>query len=96
MIDLTGQRFSRWTVTELAVSDGLKSKWDSNWKCRCDCGNEKIVPYRSLVRGSSRSCGCLRFELMKATFAEKRKPVERKRTPVNAVFYNPLDMRAGR
>lgn len=33
------------------------------WKCQCDCGNVVEVPYTSLVRGNSHSCGCLRRSL---------------------------------
>lgn len=32
------------------------------WKCRCDCGKEKIVCGQSLRNGVSTSCGCLRNE----------------------------------
>lgn len=30
------------------------------WKCKCDCGNETVVPIYSLVKGQIKSCGCLR------------------------------------
>lgn len=29
------------------------------WRCKCDCGNIHEVVSRSLVNGSSKSCGCL-------------------------------------
>lgn len=28
-------------------------------KCKCDCGNEKIVNYNNLKRGLVKSCGCI-------------------------------------
>lgn len=28
------------------------------WRCRCDCGNEKLVPSTWIRRGSIKSCGC--------------------------------------
>lgn len=31
----------------------------SQWLCRCDCGNEKVVFGTSLVSGHTKSCGCL-------------------------------------
>ncbi len=37
------------------------------WRCRCECGNESIVCAHNLIREKpphSRSCGCLRKELM--------------------------------
>ena len=30
------------------------------WKCRCDCGNEKIVYGGHLETGHTKSCGCIR------------------------------------
>lgn len=32
----------------------------SKWKCRCDCGNEKIVYGGHLENGHTKSCGCFR------------------------------------
>ena len=36
----------------------------SVWNCRCVCGKEKAVLYASLKGGGSKSCGCLRLELI--------------------------------
>ena len=55
-INLTGRRFGRLTVIEEAGRDKFSR---TLWKCECECGNEKIVPYGRLVRGDTRSCGCL-------------------------------------
>lgn len=30
------------------------------WICLCDCGKKRSIPSTSLVRGSSKSCGCFR------------------------------------
>ena len=30
--------------------------------CKCDCGNEKIIDKRNLIKGLTQSCGCLRKE----------------------------------
>lgn len=32
----------------------------SMWKCKCDCGNEKIVYGGHLENGHTKSCGCIR------------------------------------
>ena len=34
------------------------------WRCRCDCGNEKIVVGDNLSSGKSNSCGCLKKEFL--------------------------------
>lgn len=57
VIDLTGQKFNRWTV--------LSYEGNGKWNCRCDCGTEKIVSGDSLKRGQSKSCGCFRVEVNK-------------------------------
>jgi hypothetical protein len=54
--DLTGQKFNMLTVIAAAKSG---RKGHKKWLCRCDCGNEKAILATHLVRGNSRSCGCL-------------------------------------
>ena len=59
MKDLTGQRFGKLVVIECAGKlDGRRY----SWKCKCDCGNEKIIAGASLTSGNTRSCGCLAKE----------------------------------
>lgn len=62
--DLTGQRFGRLTVIELAPKPWRGAS--SDWLCRCDCGAETIGCSGSLVRGITRSCGCIRRERITA------------------------------
>lgn len=57
VIDLTGQRFGRWTVLEYRGT-AWKSR-TSQWLCKCECGNTSVVSKCNLVSGISRSCGCL-------------------------------------
>jgi hypothetical protein len=65
LIDLTGQRFGRWTVLRRVES----SKWRATkWLCQCDCGNQSVVVGTSLRRGESQSCGCLRNEMARQRF----------------------------
>lgn len=55
--DLTGQRFSLLTAID---SVGENKQGYLLWRCKCDCGNETVVPSGRLLNGSTRSCGCLR------------------------------------
>lgn len=49
MNDLTGCKFGRWTVLEFShFYESVNSGKKPMWKCRCDCGNEKIVRESSL------------------------------------------------
>ncbi len=57
-IDLTGKKFSRWTVVKY---DGKRGP-AHYWKCKCRCGNVKSVYGGNLVNGKSQSCDCLRIE----------------------------------
>ena len=57
LIDITGQHFGRWTVIEL-VPRALRNSSRAYWKCRCDCGNEKVITSTVLRDGRSKSCGC--------------------------------------
>jgi hypothetical protein len=57
-IDLTGQRFSKWTVVGHANTKNYKVFW----LCRCDCGNEVVVNGSNLRSGHSKSCGCWKIE----------------------------------
>ncbi len=56
--NLIGRKFGRLTP-KLFVGT---VKTHISWLCVCDCGVERTVPASSLLRGSSRSCGCLRNE----------------------------------
>jgi hypothetical protein len=59
-IDLTGKKFSRWTIIEYykRSNDGT-----SIWKCLCECGNIGFVTTGSLTSNNSKSCGCLRRDV---------------------------------
>ena len=54
--DLTGQRFGKLTVIEIAGQD---KHHNVIWRCKCDCGNTHEVVSRALVSGNCESCGCL-------------------------------------
>jgi len=56
LINVLGKRFGRLIVIEKAET----VKRRAYWKCRCDCGNELILPAGSLLYGVTHSCGCLR------------------------------------
>lgn len=58
--DLTGQVFDRLTVEERATEKNSVTKW---W-CLCKCGKRKAISRNSLLAGLTRSCGCLKKELI--------------------------------
>ena len=60
VVALLGQRFGRLVVLEQVESIG----GDATWRCRCDCGHETKVRGRSLRHGDTKSCGCLKQEVL--------------------------------
>jgi hypothetical protein len=53
-----GDRFARLTILEQA-----KGRYPGTfWRCRCDCGIEKIIAGRELRLGKTVSCGCYHRE----------------------------------
>lgn len=59
--DLTGKRYAR--ITVLAF-DHYASNGQSIWKCQCDCGTTFLTYGANLKRGMTKSCGCLRSEVL--------------------------------
>ena len=68
--DLSGQRFGRLVVLR---REGTTSYRTAAWLCRCDCGNQRVISGSSLRKGDSKSCGCLRDEIVSETQATHRK-----------------------
>lgn len=55
LIDITGQRFGRWTALKHILGQ-------RKWLCQCDCGNQKEVNTQNLQKGKTTSCGCYNRE----------------------------------
>ena len=59
--ELIGRRYGRLVVLDqVATEPGTHSVW----KVRCDCGREFNVFASNLYGGRTKSCGCLRKELL--------------------------------
>lgn len=78
-IDLTGRQFGRLTVLRRSpeIYQAPCGTRVPLWICLCDpalggCGQECVVYGQHLLRGRTRSCGCLRRERARA-LAERRK-----------------------
>lgn len=53
------RKYGRLTVLERAESDRFGR---TQWRCRCDCGAERVVALFRMTSGHTRSCGCLKGE----------------------------------
>jgi hypothetical protein len=54
--NLVGNRYGRWVVMSYAEQ---RNHYYAYWKCECDCGTNRVVSAYTLIKGESRSCGCL-------------------------------------
>jgi hypothetical protein len=61
-IDITGLRFGRLTAVRLLGSENKRRIWLT----RCACGAEISAMLGNLIRGNTKSCGCLKIEMATA------------------------------
>ena len=80
VIDLTDMTFGRLTVVGRAPRPAYHARKGAWWLCRCECGNEVIVPGTNLRSKNTRSCGCLRSDMGRSKLDHarqyRRKPKE--------------------
>lgn len=69
--NLIGNRFGLLSVESIGDIKKVKSGTRKYWVCKCDCGNSCQVVSNALVRGKTKSCGCLRVTVGKARLREK-------------------------
>ncbi len=57
-VDMVGERYGKLIVLNHIVKTAKNKRSNGAlWLCRCDCGDEKIVERRLLIKGSVASCG---------------------------------------
>lgn len=57
--DLIGKKFNKLTIIERCGSDNSYHKL---YKCKCDCGNYAVLRGTNIIRGVTKTCGCLIIE----------------------------------
>ena len=57
MNNYIGEKYGRWTV--------IRNMGSSRLLCKCECGTIKVVNKSNLLLHKSKSCGCLRKELIR-------------------------------
>ena len=73
--DWTGERFGRLVVLWMIPNE--RRFGSVVWQCRCDCGRSASVASTNLVRGTTKSCGCIVAEVNKqrsGTHGKKKTP----------------------
>lgn len=61
LIDLIGKKFTRLLVIKRV---GRTKDYSPTWLCLCDCGKQMITSTHNLRNKNTRSCGCLRLEVV--------------------------------
>lgn len=61
VVDVVGQRFGRLTVV---CRSERKSTAGALWLCKCDCGGATTTTSLKLRNGHTKSCGCLKREVI--------------------------------
>lgn len=69
-VDMTGMKVGRVTVVGFA---GIGKHGTALWRCKCECGNEKIIDGALLRSGVSVSCGCLHRDATVAAYKKQNK-----------------------
>ena len=94
LIDITGQEFGYWKVLEkgrtLIEPRGRKV---TLWKCQCKCGEIRELRAGTLKSGNSLSCGCYKYETLKAKskepIASKAEKIVSQYLSENSIYYEP-------
>lgn len=59
--NLVGKKFGRLTVVEIS---GRTNRQQVTWRCLCECGNYTVVSNTGLQSGNTKSCGCLKHDIL--------------------------------
>lgn len=63
--NLIGQTFGELTVIKRVENNKYGR---ARWLCKCSCGNEKITTGKLLLKGDTKSCGCIKRNLNQYEF----------------------------
>lgn len=77
ILDISGQKFNRWTAIKRIKVDNNRSLW----YCKCECGKFGKVSTGALQYNRSKSCGCLCVDLAKAKTGENHPNWNKSLTP---------------
>lgn len=70
-MELIGQKFGKLTVIERGERKEEGKRLRPTWVCLCECGKQKTIIEAALIRGSTKSCGCLVKESNRNRFRDK-------------------------
>lgn len=62
--NLLNKRFGKLLVVGKLKNKNKNNRNRTKWECLCDCGSSTFVGSAPLLNGSTKSCGCLRKEVL--------------------------------
>lgn len=68
---IIGRKFGRWKILRFSHKKKYGERYYKYYKCICECGTIRIVNFKSLCDGRSKSCGCLKSDLFKLMVGKK-------------------------
>lgn len=83
-IDLIGKTISNFTIVELAAPDSGRIMW----RCRCSCGNERVLRQTALLQGRPRQCSSCHIQQIGAGNKRHGHSVGYHRSPEHRVWSN--------
>lgn len=85
-LNLIGQKFNRLLVIQQEASIKYGSTKKRTWLCLCDCGKKIVVNTGALVRGNTKSCGCLHTEASAISSKTSRHKIANPEAGYNAIL----------
>jgi len=70
---LKGRKFGK--LTAIRVADERNNSGSLMWVCQCECGGDRTTTVSALTSGNTRSCGCLKRQVVnqgEATYLDSR------------------------
>lgn len=81
--DIIGRKFTRLLV--LSIIDPLNEKGGPLYSCECECGNITPAAHVYLLKGTKKSCGCLKREL-EVSFIERATKGKQRSHPLYSTY----------
>jgi len=83
--NINGKRFGKLVAVE---ETRLRKNGNIIWRCVCDCGKQTMVTANNLKNGNTKSCNCLRREMMSKTMYKHGEAEGDSRTRLYEIWLN--------
>lgn len=70
--NIIGEKYNMLTIIDDLGTKKVNGKYNRLVRCKCDCGNEKILNYYQIKEGKIKSCGCLKHKAHRQSYKNPR------------------------